>query len=222
MYETRQAVLSCGLGTLPSNISHCAEEEGKGCPPPKLELLGIIESSTRGPANRDPDESLNCALDIRQLKVESWAHSLLNPVGLRGRPHVSEQSGVWRERSLSNDASVMRDPSYPAVWLSPVPWWTSVFVSMNSAAGLGFLSWRGTVHQLALLSLLRNSWEEAQSRSQIDAEEAPQCGWSPETHCCGHKAPWGLSSQRSCLCSRSSGMESPPNLSQKDPEASFC
>lgn len=69
--ETRQAVLSCGLGTLPSNISHCAEEEGKGCPPPKLELLGIIESSTRGPANRDPDESLNCALDIRQLKVES-------------------------------------------------------------------------------------------------------------------------------------------------------
>lgn len=69
--ETRQALLSCGLGTLPSNISHSAEEEGKGCPLPKLELLGIIESSTRGPANRDPNESLNCALDNRQLKVGS-------------------------------------------------------------------------------------------------------------------------------------------------------
>lgn len=69
--ETRQALLSCGLGTLPSNSSHSVEEEGKGCPPPKLELLGIIESSTRGPANRDPDESLNCALDNRQLKVGS-------------------------------------------------------------------------------------------------------------------------------------------------------
>lgn len=95
---------------------------------------------------------------------------------------------------------------------------------MNSVAGLGFLFWRGTIHQLALLpllSLLRNSWKQAQSRSEIDAEEAPQCGWSPETHCCGHKAPRGLSSQHSCLCSRSSGMESPPDISQKGPEASF-
>ena len=121
VYETRQAVLHCGLGTLPSNINHCAEEEGKGCPPPELELLGITESSTRGPANRDSEESLNCVLDIRQLKVGSWAHSLLNPMGLPGRPHVSEQSGVWRERSLNNHASVMRGPSYPPVWLSPVP-----------------------------------------------------------------------------------------------------
>lgn len=66
------------------------------------------------------------------------------------------------------------------------------FHELRSRAGFPVLG--GTVPQLALLllSLLRNSWEEAQSRSQINAEEAPQCGWSPETHCCGTRLRGGL------------------------------